>query len=128
VNRSLSLSSHNEDYLETIAALKKKYGWARVKDISAALHVKASSVNSAIKLLSQNGFVEYERYGRIELSEKGKQKARAIQKRHDLLTRFLTQVLRVSPKTATLDACKMEHVISIQTFEALVRFMQEHTP
>ena len=125
MRRPVPLSSSHEDYLETIAALQKEKGWARVKDISTALNVKASSVNTAINLLAQNGFVEYEKYGRIELSDKGKQKARAVQKRHDLLTIFLTKTLKVTQKVAATDACKMEHVISTQTCEALARFMQK---
>jgi DtxR family Mn-dependent transcriptional regulator len=126
--RSQPVSSHHEDYLETMAVLQKKHGWVRVRDIAATLDVKASSVNTAIKILSKNGLVEYEKYGRIELSEKGRLKARSVQKRHDLLTLFLTKTLRLDPKTAAVDSCKMEHVISTKTCEALQRFMQGQNP
>lgn len=122
------LSSNHEDYLETIAVLQKRNGLARVRDIANKLDVKASSVNTAIKTLSQNGFVNYERYGHIELTEKGKQKARAIQKKHDLLTAFLTKVLKVKTRIAEIDACKLEHAISTQTFTALTLFMKEQGP
>lgn len=119
------LSSSHEDYLEAIFFLQKEKGWVRVKDISEFLQVKAPSVNSALNVLSKAGLVNYEKYGRIELSELGKRKANSIQKKHDLLILFLTKILKVDPATAAKDACRMEHVISSQTHAKLSRFMQE---
>lgn len=119
------LSSNHEDYLEAISSLQKEKGWVRVKDISEFLEVKAPSVNSALKILSKAGLVDYEKYGRIELSESGRRKANSVQKRHDLLVLFLTKILKVDPETAAKDACRMEHVISPQTHAKLVCFMQE---
>lgn len=119
------ISSSHEDYLEAISFLQKEKGWVRVKDISKFLGVRAPSVNSALNKLSKAGFINYEKYGRIELSESGKRKANMVQKKHDLLVRFLTKILKVDPKMAAKDACRMEHVISPQTHAKLLRFMQE---
>lgn len=120
-----ALSSSHEDYLEAIYHIQKEKGWVRVKDISDFLHVRAPSVNGALNFLSKAGLVDYEKYGRIELSEAGRRKANLVQKKHDLLISFLTKILKVDPETAAKDACRMEHVISSQTHAKLASFMQE---
>ena len=113
-----------EDYLEAIAALKKDKGVARVRDISRMLDVKKPSVTSALSVLSKRGFIVHERYGYVELTREGEEAARSIQKRHDLLVMFLNKVLGVDKKSAARDACRMEHVISRETFERLAKFME----
>lgn len=118
------LSASMEDYLETIDALKRKNGAARVKDIGKCLEVKNSSVNSALATLSKKGFVVHERYGYVELTAAGQEVAREVQNRHDVLIKFLTEVLCIDNKTATEDACKMEHSISYRAFNRLTKFIQ----
>ena len=118
------LSSNMEDYLEAIAVLKKKNGVARVKDISRLLNVEPPSVASALNNLSGNGFVVHERYGYVELTPEGKRLAKDIKGRHDMLVRFLTEILSIDPKTAAEDACKMEHSMSAKTFEKLSKFTE----
>ncbi len=118
------LTSNMEDYLETIAALQKVKGVARVRDIGAKLKVKSSSVNSALQNLSDGGFVIHEKYGYVELTKEGKKIAAQIQDKHDILIKFLADILKVDKAVAAEDACKMEHTISQQTYEKIVEFVK----
>jgi DtxR family transcriptional regulator, Mn-dependent transcriptional regulator len=117
------LSSNMEDYLEAIAFLKKE-GVARVRDISRLLNVKSSSVNAALNTLSKNGLVAHERYGYVELTQEGKKLASCVQKRHDTLLKFLTEILKIDPEIAESDACKMEHSASPQTLQKITKFIE----
>ena len=118
------LSSTMEDYLEAIAALKKQNGIARVRDIGLLLGVKSPSVNAALKTLSKKELVIHEKYGYVNLTSAGKKVARNIQGRHDLLLKFLTEILDINDDEALQDACKMEHAISSKTFDRLTKFIQ----
>ncbi|MEW6686610.1 MAG: metal-dependent transcriptional regulator [Candidatus Edwardsbacteria bacterium] len=118
------LSSNMEDYLEAIAVLKAKNGVARVRDIGKLLSVKTSSVTSALNTLSKNSFVAHERYGYVELTKEGEVLAQQVQRRHDILIKFLTDILTIDPKIADEDACKMEHTLSPQTFQKLTKFIE----
>jgi len=118
------LSANMEDYLEAIAVLQEKNTVARVRDISHMLKVKTSSVTAALMTLSRAALVKHERYGYVELTPHGKQRARDIQKRHDLLIAFLTKVLHIDNDIAAIDACKMEHAMSKETFKRLALFIE----
>ena len=118
------LSSNMEDYLEAIAVLKKDEGIARVKGISRLMNVKKPSVTDALDTLSKSGLIKHERYGYVDLTEEGERLAHGIKSRHDTLIKFLTQILDIDPKIASVDACKMEHTISPKTFESLTKFIE----
>lgn len=119
------LSSTMEDYLETIAMLKRKgNGIVRISDISNSLDVKKSTVNAAVGSLSDKGLVVHQRYGHVDLTRKGESVANEVEKKHKLLFEFLTTVLDIDKKTASGDACKMEHVISSKTFVCLTKFIK----
>jgi DtxR family transcriptional regulator, Mn-dependent transcriptional regulator len=124
MKENMELSSNMEDYLETIAALKKTNDVVRVRDISRLLNVKSSSVNSALRTLSKKGLVKHEKYGFINLTPQGEAIAQKIQSKHDILLKFLTKILNINDETAIQDACKMEHVISSQTFNRLTKFIK----
>ena len=113
-----------EDYLEAIAMLKRKHTVARVRDISRLLGVKSPSVHAALASLSKKGFVAHEKYGYVNLTSAGKEAARNIQRRHDVLLKFLTRILDIDSSIALQDACQMEHVISAKTLKSLTRFIQ----
>ena len=115
----LKLTSHMEDYLEAISFCADERGVSRVSDIRNMLGVKTPSVTGAIKALAEAGYVEHEPYSGIVLTAKGRRAAEDVKKRHAILSRFLTQVLGVNPKTADIDACKMEHAVSKETLEKL---------
>ena len=118
------LSSNMEDYLEAIAMLKKEEGIARVRDISRLLKVKTSSVTAALNTLSEEKLVIHERYSYVELTEEGEKIAQGVLRRHNILIKFLSEVLNIEPKIASVDACKMEHTISPQTFKKLTKFIE----
>lgn len=121
---SEKLSESLENYLETIAFLKRENKVARVKDISKMMGVKNSSVNIALNVLSERGYVLHERYGYVDLTSKGQILADDIQKKEDLLFAFLHDVLGVKKEIALKDACKMEHTISDETLAKLISFVK----
>ncbi len=114
-----------ENYLETILMLKERQGVVRSVDIARFLNFSKPSVSRAMGILKENGYITVEPGGELELTEKGMQKAGAIYERHKILTAFLQQVSGVSPQTAEIDACRVEHVISEETFQGIKRFMSK---
>lgn len=119
-----NLSSTMEDYLETIYFLTKENGIARVGEIASSLNVKSSSVNSAIKFLSEKGLVLHEKYGYVRLTDTGEVIAKEVQDKHDILFRFLTEFLMLDKGIAQEEACCIEHAISDQTFQRLTKFFK----
>ena len=115
-----------EDYLEEIYLIEETKKIVRVTDIAAGLNISKPSVNRALKMLREMDFIHQEKYGDVELTEEGRKKAASVMVRHRLLRRFLQEVLGVSPETAEKDACMMEHVVSQETMERLVQFVEEH--
>lgn len=122
--KSEKLSASMEDYIEAIAALKKEKGVARVRDISHWLNVKNPSVTSALDTLFKNGLVIHEKYGYVDLTPEGEMMAQEVQKRHDTLFTFLTKILNIDPEIADVDACKIEHSISPETLERIIKFIE----
>jgi DtxR family Mn-dependent transcriptional regulator len=112
-----------ENYLEGILIIQNRRKVVRVKDIAALLDVKASSVIEALNNLNKKGLVIHERYGRIELTDKGLSRARKLYERHCTLTRFFSKVIGVGEKTAEDDACRIEHYISRNTMNRMIDFM-----
>jgi len=117
-------SASMEDYLEAVAMLRDEGKVVRVKQIGQALGVKMPSVTAALKKLSEEGLVKHERYGYVELTAKGGKAAKEIFHRHEVLRRFLTEVLNIDPQIAQEDACRMEHAISSATLGRLAKFME----
>ena len=109
-----------ENYLETILVLQKRQGTVRSIDIVNELSFSKPSVSIAMKNLRENGYIEMSRDGQISLLDAGREIAERIYERHTLLTLWLTH-LGVSKETAAEDACRIEHDISAETFEALKR-------
>ena len=119
-----NLSSNMEDYLEAIAVLKKDKKIARVKDISSLMNVRTPSVTAALTFLCQQGLVEHERYGYVDLTPEGERLAQRVVKRHDTLIKFFTDILKINPDIAQNDACKIEHSISPESFAKLTKFVE----
>lgn len=107
-----------ENYLETILILQKRNASVRSIDIVNELGYSKPSVSVAMKNLRENGCITMTPEGYIRLTEKGKEIADMIYERHTLISAWLMH-LGVSEKTALEDACRIEHVISPQTFEAI---------
>lgn len=107
-----------EDYLESMIVLKEKNGYIRSVDIAEHLSVTKPSVSNAMKRLREENYIEMNRSGFITLTEKGMEIADKIYTRHKKLTDFFT-ALGVDPQVAEDDACKIEHDISDETFDAI---------
>ena len=118
------MSSPLEDYLETVYLLVQEHGFARVRDIARARGVAAATVSVALRKLAEAGLVDYERREYTRLTPKGERAARRILARHRLLTRFFEEVLRMSPEAASRQACAMEHVLTDEAADRLVRFFE----
>lgn len=113
-----------EDYLETIYLLIKDTGSACVRDVAKSMGVKMPSVVKALHELKGLELVTQEPYAPIELTKKGELIAKSVLSRHELLKSFLVS-LGVSPKTADEDACRMEHILSVETLEKIRRYIEK---
>ncbi len=107
-----------EDYLESMIILKEKNGYIRSIDIATFLGVTKPSVSNAMKRLREEGYIEMNRSGFITVTEKGMEIADKIYTRHKKLTDFFI-ALGVTAEVAEDDACKIEHDLSDETFEAI---------
>lgn len=114
-----------ENYLEAILMLSEKLPVVRAVDIAAELDFKKSSVSIAMKNLREKKLITVTDAGFIYLTEDGKKIAEMIYERHKLISQFLI-ALGVDKVTAVEDACRMEHVISSESFEALKKYCGEH--
>jgi DtxR family transcriptional regulator, Mn-dependent transcriptional regulator len=119
-----SLTSAMEDYLEAIYHLEQERRIARVRDIAKRLSVKMSSVSSALKTLDARGFIRYDPHQYITLTESGIEKAKEIVRKHEILTRFLTRVLKIEERAAEDNACRIEHHLDREVIEKLIRFVE----
>ena len=119
------LHESGEDYLETIYLLSKKKAFIRSIDIATELNYSKASISRAMKLLREEGMITMADDGQIKLTKNGFQKATDIYSRHTLITDFFEKELGVNPVTAEKDACRIEHVISEETFLRLRSYMKE---
>ena len=115
-----------ETYLETIYDLEQKDGVARVKDIAKELDVSTPSVSSMLDRLVEKELAEHEKYGYVKLTPKGRQTGKRLESRHLAIKTFFRDVLGVDAETADQDACKIEHVISKESAERLVEFINKN--
>ena len=114
-----------ENYLETIYMLRKNKGSCRSIDIANELGFSKPSVSVAMKNLRTNGYIEVSGDGNITLLEPGEKIARELFERHTMLTRFLVSI-GVSEDIAAEDACRIEHVISKESFDAIKQSFTRH--
>lgn len=116
----MSLQESGEMYLETIYILLKDNSGAGVRSVDIGAHMGYSkpSVSRAVGLLKNGGFINVDKDGFITLTDNGKEKALKIYDRHKTLTELL-ELLGVDKETASEDACKIEHVISDASFDAI---------
>ena len=119
----MHINESAENYLETILMLSKKLPVVRSVDIANELGFKKSSVSIAMKHLRENKHIVVSDAGFITLTPSGKQIAEMIYERHEVISSWLIR-LGVNEETALEDACKMEHVISKESFEAIKRHIK----
>jgi DtxR family Mn-dependent transcriptional regulator len=117
------LSSNMEDYIETISMLADEKKVVRVKDIASRLEIKMPSVTAALNKLKELDLIEYEKYGYIELTRKGKQIAERVCLRHYCLTDFFSEILKLKEPDAEEVACKLEHEISSEACSRIHKFL-----
>ena len=118
IRMKIAINESAENYLETIYILSKKLPVVRSVDVANELGFKKSSVSVAMKNLREKEHITVTDAGFIYLTESGKQIAEMIHERHELLTEWLTR-LGVPVEIASEDACKLEHVLSKESFDAI---------
>ena len=114
----MSLHESGQMYLESILVLQRKNGAVRSIDIVEHMGYSKPSVSRAVGILKADEYITVDKNGYITLTEKGKEEAEKIYERHGVIAKILME-LGVSEKTATEDACKIEHVISDESFSAI---------
>ncbi len=122
----MKIQQSAEDYLETMLILEEKYGYIRSIDIAKHLGVTKPSVSYAVKRLKESGYINMEANGPITLAPPGRRIATRIYERHKALRSFL-ELLGVDPETAEEDACKIEHVISHDTYVAICKHVNQYS-
>lgn len=114
----MKIRKSSEDYLEAMLVMRERHGYIRSVDIAAELNVTKPSVSYATKRLRENGYITMDKDGLITLTDKGLAIAEHMYERHRLLTQFFMR-LGIDEKIARADACKIEHDLSDETFQAI---------
>ncbi|MBQ3794691.1 MAG: metal-dependent transcriptional regulator [Butyrivibrio sp.] len=115
-----------EDYIETIYLLKKRKGMVRSIDVANELNFSRPSVSRAVGLLKDDGLLTVEDDGELVLTELGLKKAKSVYEKHTNLTKFLMLTAGVNEEIAETDACRIEHIISPETFRGIKKYLKEH--
>jgi Mn-dependent DtxR family transcriptional regulator len=118
----MQIKESAEDYLETILRLQEQTGHVRSIDIANYLGYTKASVSIAMKKLRENGYIHVDESGTITLEQSGKEIALKIYDRHQTLTSLLIAA-GVSKETAAKDACKIEHVISNESYQCIKNYI-----
>ena len=121
----MALQESGEMYLETIHRLSMEQQVVRSIDVAESMGYSKPSVSRAVALLKQGGYLLVNDHGHLSLTEEGKKVAEKVFERHTVLTAMLT-ALGVDRETASEDACRIEHVISEQTFEAIKQHIRQY--
>ena len=117
------LSASLEDYLEVISNSVEAGANIRAIDISKQMNVSRASVTEALKKLASKGYINYDRYEMLSLTEIGKEVADKIVSRHTILQRFFEEKLNLSAEEASENACKIEHVITENAFKKIAEYI-----
>ena len=120
----MNIHESAEDYLEKILMLQEQKGSVRSIDIAVAMGFSKPSVSVAMKNLREKGHITVTDAGYIYLTDSGKKIAEMVYERHDVLMHYLIS-LGVAEKTAEEDACKIEHIISEESFQAIKDFVKK---
>ena len=112
-----------EDYVELVYDLQKGKKRVHTNDIASNFGVNPASVTEIFQKLSEEGYIDYEKYGGVTLTQKGKKIARKTKSRHNTLKEFLI-LLGVDKITAEEDACEMEHILHQRTMDIIVKFVE----
>ena len=121
----MKIHASGEDYLEAVLVLKKQKGYVRSIDLARHMGFSKPSISHAVKTLKHGGFLTMSDDGQLDLTDAGLEVADRIYERHRLLSAGLVK-LGVDPVQAEQDACRIEHVISDESFEKLKPILHEH--
>ena len=121
----MTIQRSGEDYLETIYILQQRTGHVRSIDIATEMNYSKPSVSKGMSILRELGYITMEADGQIKLTESGEKRAKEVYSRHLVIREFFIRKLGVNTATAEIDACKVEHVISEETYLRLKDFMSE---
>ncbi|MFP4185990.1 MAG: metal-dependent transcriptional regulator [Thermoplasmata archaeon] len=116
------IGKREEEYLEVIYDVIQEKGYAKVKDIAEILDVGLSSVTEMFQKLDDKGYINYEKYSGVTLTDRGEEIAVALSEAHKVLKDFLI-ILGMDKELADEDACKIEHVVRRETMERLTKFV-----
>ncbi|MDW5299675.1 MAG: metal-dependent transcriptional regulator [Sedimentibacter sp.] len=114
-----------ENYLETILILEEKIGSVRSIDVARELNLSKPSVSRAVGLLKDDGYITVSEEGFLKLTEKGREKAVSIYEKHKILTEFLIKVTGAPDDIAEKDACRIEHIISRETYQGIKKYLNK---
>lgn len=115
----MKIQESGENYLETILMLENRTGRVRSVDVANEMGFTKPSISRAMGILKKAGLVDFDGDGYLVLTDSGRARANQIYERHRLITRYLMQALGVPQDIAEQDACRIEHVISAETFDAI---------
>jgi Mn-dependent DtxR family transcriptional regulator len=121
----MKIYESGENYLETILILQKEKGHVRSIDVATELNFSKPSISRAMGILKREGYITIDGGGNIHLTEMGKQTAEGIYERHRLIARYFVEALGVDRDIALQDACRIEHVISAESFECIKAWLAE---
>ena len=120
----MDIQRSGEDYLETIYVLHQRTGYVRSIDIATEMGYSKPSVSKGMSILRELGYITMMNDGQIKLTKTGLKRAQEVYSRHQTIREFLINTLGVNPTTAENDACKVEHVISEETYLRLRDYME----
>ena len=117
-------SASKEDYLELIYELSENNPDFKAVDISKKMNISRASVSEAMKKLADNGYIVYEKYKKIELTEKGLSVAKNVRRKHNVLFSFFKNYLNLSDEDSQINACRIEHVITDSAFYKIAKLIE----
>ncbi len=121
----MNQTESREDYLETILLLMKRNGSVRSIDIANELNYSKASISRAVGILKANNYINVDNNGQITFTGIGLQRAEDIYEKHTNIKKFLIKTLNVSVETAEADACKIEHILSNETYEKIKEYLEK---
>ncbi|MCR3955153.1 MAG: metal-dependent transcriptional regulator [Gudongella sp.] len=124
----MKLTESMEMYLETIYLLERDHGHAHVAQVAKELGITKPSVTKAMNNLKDEGYIDKQAYGHINLTHKGLVASRRVFRKHSMLTQFLEESLGLSPAEADDNACRMEHVVTDAMLDAIEEYLKEKKP
>ncbi len=122
----MELHESGEMYLETIFILKKKNEYVRSIDIANMMNFSKPSVSRAIKILKESGMITMDQKGYIDFTQEGEERAQEVYNKHITLTHFLIHI-GVPKDIAEEDACRIEHIMSDETYECIKKFLEKQS-